>query len=170
MAVKEFLNFESFWTAISKSVQDHNHPTFHPCCGVWVGRFQKIRRESHCKKIAWGDAIRSIKSSETNLKTLLHAHMVEHQWGPPIRLDAPCTSRISLSELNQLLAHRPLGSEIQAGSNPTPIQSLITIPASPISAVTDLNQITRVAGGSKFKSPTIPDLQLDTESKSCNHR
>src|SRR3990167_8002153 len=103
MAVKVFDTFEAFWVAISKSVKDCNYPTFHPCCGVWVGRFQKVRRDSHTKKIVWGEALRSLKCSDNDLKTMLHAHMLEHQWGAPIHLDAPCTTRVSPTALNQAL-------------------------------------------------------------------
>lgn len=67
-----------------------NHPTYHPCCRVWVSRQQNSIRESHFKMISFTTAIKSMGCSETDSRALLHAHMLEEGWGTPIKLNYPC--------------------------------------------------------------------------------
>ena len=118
MASTEFPTFEAFWTAISQRVKHHNRPTYHPCCQVWVSRHNETCRATHTKKVVWGEALRSLKSSDTDPKTLLLAHMLEHQWGLPIHLDSPCTARVSQATLNQALENTQNQAQPRAHSSP----------------------------------------------------
>lgn len=90
MALKEFDTFEEFWVAISKFITTKNCPTYHPCCRVWVSRYQKACQGSHTQTLNWSEVLRSVKSLKLDSKGLLHAHMLQHKWGEPIRFNQLC--------------------------------------------------------------------------------
>lgn len=90
-----YQRLESFWEAIANSVRDRNHPTFHPCCGIWTGRFQTVLRRSHSVSMAWGQIIPKRHAMLTPVPDLLRAHMLEQGWGPPIRFNFKCALAIS---------------------------------------------------------------------------
>ena len=95
MPPKLYKSVEEFWAAISHSVKGRNYPSFHPCCRVWVSRSQRVCRESHSKKIAWGSLLASVHSEGGDTQACLAAHMEEHGWGNPIIMDRSCKARWS---------------------------------------------------------------------------
>jgi hypothetical protein len=103
MAFTEFSSFEDFWAAIAHRIKHHNRPTYHPCCRVWVSRQNKTCKATHNKKQAWGQALGTLKAQQGDLKAQLMIHMNENQWGPPIRLDAPCSAQATPAALEQAL-------------------------------------------------------------------
>jgi hypothetical protein len=103
MAGKLFHTFDEFWEAISDSLKTYNYPSYHPCCKVWVTRAKKACRDSHTHKTSWGAALASQGFAFSDSKQYLHSHMAEHQWGPPIRLNASCSARVTQPVLNETL-------------------------------------------------------------------
>lgn len=101
MASKLFYTFDDFWTAIVKSVGSKNCPTYHPCCKVWVSRSQDALRASHITKVAWRNALQSLKSPELDSKKLLAAHMLEHGWGAPIKYNFACQHTLAVPSLQR---------------------------------------------------------------------
>ena len=101
MVSKLFHAFEDFWTAISKSVSSKNCPTYHPCCKVWVSRSQDAVRASHNTKVSWRYALQSMRSPELDSKKLLAAHMLEHGWNHPIKLNFPCQLAVATPSLQR---------------------------------------------------------------------
>lgn len=98
MASKLFMTFDSFWETFSKFLKVKNYPTYHPCCKVWVSRRQNATRDTHRAKLSWGFIAASMGSSNTDSKALLHAHMLEHGWNTPIKLNFPCESMLAVPQ------------------------------------------------------------------------
>jgi hypothetical protein len=170
MAVECFSTFESFWAAISKSVQHKNCPTYHPCCRVWVSRFQEVRRDTHTQKMTWRQALRSIKSSETDAKELLKAHMLDHQWGPPIHLNAPCSAKVSPAALNQAL-QKPLNSPPpQPSPGAFQFHTKHPIPSSPRSSPAQLQDQPSELRPQALPPKVTSQTQVETESRLPNPR
>lgn len=94
-ASKVSLTFDQFWMLISKSVASFNHPTYHPCCRVWVSRAKKDCRDSHKEKLSWGVAMNSVGGIHTDSRAVLKAHMLENGWGEPVKFNIKCSSAIS---------------------------------------------------------------------------
>ena len=114
MASKLFHTFDEFWEAISDSLKTYNYPSYHPCCKVWVTRAKKACRDSHTHKISWGAALASQGFTSTDSKHYLQSHLAEHQWGPPIRLNVPCSARVTQPALNNILENtQPLPQQPQ---------------------------------------------------------
>lgn len=90
MPPKLYKTVQEFWAAISHSVKSRNYPSFHPCCRVWVSRSQRVCRESHSKKIAWGSLLASVDFEGRDTQAGLAAHMEEHGWGKPIIMNKRC--------------------------------------------------------------------------------
>lgn len=88
--IKVFDTLEAFLTAITHSVKGRNHPNYHPCCRVWTNRKQTALRLSHASCMSWGQVLKEAGCSETEPEVLLRAHMQEHGWGLPIRVDVRC--------------------------------------------------------------------------------
>lgn len=118
MSTKHFTTFEAFWQAISPSINSKNCPTYHPCCRVWVGRFQKACRESHIQKVSWRAALYPLSSPEASLKESLLAHMVQHQWGTPIFLDSRCSAIATPAALNKALKKSESAPNRDSAANP----------------------------------------------------
>lgn len=100
MDSKTFSSFENFWQDFAKLIRSRNYPTYHPCCKVWVARQQKLLRRSHQKHLTYSMVIASMASPEEEPMQSLKAHMQEHGWGLPIKLNFPCNSgpKVSIPE------------------------------------------------------------------------
>lgn len=90
MSYQTFKTFASFWNALLKRVRRNNHPTYHPCCKSWTWRARKGSKTTHTEQIKWGAVLSSIEDKEFTPKERLQTHMVEHGWGPPIRVSVQC--------------------------------------------------------------------------------
>lgn len=131
MASKEFSTFEAFWQAISPSIISRNCPTYHPCCRVWVGRFQKACRDSHIQVVSWRAALHPLSSPGTSVKELLRAHMLENQWGTPIHLDARCSAVATPAALNRALLNQEIPPTLQAFPYAFQFHTQLPVPTSP---------------------------------------
>jgi len=87
---KLYLTLEDFLAGIARSLKSRNYPSYHPCCRVWTNRKQAALRLSHASCMSWGQVLNEAGCPETNPEALLRAHMEEHGWGLPIRVDVKC--------------------------------------------------------------------------------
>jgi hypothetical protein len=128
---KTYPTFSTFWEAISNFIKTKNYPTFHPCCKVWVGRKQTLLRRSHTSMMTWSQIIPKKLSSATEPEELLRAHMIEHDWGTPIHLNAKC--RLSVPLARRELPPQPaqLESEEPVFSGAFHVHQPATIHSSP---------------------------------------
>ncbi len=106
---KTYLTFEAFWKAIAQSIKSKNYPTYHPCCKVWVARTQPFLRKSHCAMMTWGEVVPKKMTAIGEPEEVLQAHMVEHEWGPPIYFNARC--EVALAKLRRTQALRVVGRQ-----------------------------------------------------------
>lgn len=87
---KSFQSFTSFWEAICKWCKGGNYPTFHPCCNVWTKRIRKGSKVEHKSSVKWRALFSTSEAKQTTQEEYLRAHMHEHGWGTPIRINYPC--------------------------------------------------------------------------------
>lgn len=170
MASKEFSTFDAFWEAISPSVTSRNCPTYHPCCRVWVGRFQKTCRASHIHVVSWKAALHPLSSPDASLKESLLAHMIEHQWGTPIYLDARCTAVAAPAALNRALQNRETPPALQAFPAAFQFHTQPAMPTSPRSSPAQLQELPAERPLQPTAPADPPRPLLETESRVINHR
>lgn len=170
MAPKQFCSFDEFWSAISHSIKNGNRPSYHSCCRVWVGRFQKACRDSHIERVSWREALLSLKSSDTDPKALLLAHMAENQWGTPIYLNKPCTARVSVTALNQALEKCENPPAPQPAPEPLHFPSQHPAPTSPHSSPAQLQDLPPQTHLQPAALADPPKPWLETDSQPFNHR
>jgi hypothetical protein len=170
MASKEFSTFEEFWQFISPSINSKNCPSYHPCCRVWVGRFQKKCQASHIQVISWRAALHPLSSPDASLKESLLAHMVEHQWGTPIRLDTRCSAVVAPAALNRALQNREAPPAVQAFPSAFQFHTQPAGPTSPQSSPAQLQDLPPEFQLQPTALANPPRPQLDTESRAINHR
>jgi hypothetical protein len=90
--LKTFSTFDDFWNRVSKSFKSRNHPTFHPCCGTWTTRLKDAFKPQHASSLKWKQLFNNPNAREASQREYLQAHMIEHGWGLPIRINYPCSS------------------------------------------------------------------------------
>ena len=163
MSFKEFSTFNDFWTAISQQIKNNNRPSYHPCCRVWVSRNNKTCRASHASVQLWRDVLLSVKSEDTDHKTLLHVHMLEHQWGLPILLNAPCSARVSPAALNQALQKSETQPKPPSPAKPFQLHTQPVIPNSPFSTPALHLEPLRDSEAQTLGADPRPNFPLDFE-------
>lgn len=118
MSAQIFENFEAFWEFLSSRNQGKNNPTYHPCCQTWVTRKNSKCRESHASKSLWIDVVRTEDPTIEDKKDRLRAHMINNQWGPPIRVNEMCTKQDVQKKLKKLI----LNSDEQSQHENSPLK------------------------------------------------
>ena len=170
MAFSQFSTFNEFWDAISHQVKHGNRPSYHPCCRVWVSRKNKTCRASHLSTQLWRDVLLSLGSEDTDHKVLLHAHMLEHQWGLPIRLNAPCNSQVSQAALNQALRNPENPPPPQPSPGHFCFHAQQPVPSSPRSSPAQLQEQPLDLRPLTPRPQAPPQPQIETESRLPNPR
>lgn len=170
MAFQQYSTFDDFWAALSHHLKNNNRPSYHPCCRVWVSRHNKTCRASHISKQLWRDVLLSMSTEDTDHKTLMHAHMVEHHWGTPIRFNAPCTARVSKAALNQALEKPQTPPTPQPAPEPLHLPYHHPVPASPQSSPAQLQDLPPQTHLYQPAPADPPRPCLETDSHKFDHR
>lgn len=167
---KVYLTFDQFWTAICQSITSSNHPTYHPCCRVWVSRAQKACRDSHREKVSWGAVINSVGGLHADAKAMLKAHMLEHGWGEPIHFNSKCSATVSPAALNQAIEKCETPPVPQPAPEPLCFPSQHPAPTSPHSSPAQLQQAPPECQLQPTAAANPAIAQFETESRAFNHR
>lgn len=167
---KLFHTLDQFWVAIAQSITSSNYPTYHPCCRVWVGRFQRACRDSHKEKVSWGVAMNSVGGLHADAKAVLKAHMLEHGWGEPICFNAKCSATATPAALNQALEKPETPPAIQSFQEALHFPTQNPVPTSPHSSPAQLQELPPQTHLRPAALADPPRPWLETESQPFNHR
>ena len=83
-------DYNSFWEIACVKAANGNDLVFHPCCDVWTTRNSKQARSSHPELIKWRQILHSLGKMDIDLKSALHAKMVEECWQIPVIINQHC--------------------------------------------------------------------------------
>ena len=162
-----YQTFPHFWDAISKSFSSRNHPTFHPCCNSWTTRLRNRTNIKHASSVKWKQLFSHKDAKETSQQEYLQAHMREHGWGLPIRVNHPCSA---LPDLNQALEKSDSPPPPQAFPGAFQFHVQLAAPTSVHSTPAQLHDLPPETQALVSGAQVPPQLHLETESRNLNAR
>lgn len=162
---KTYATFAAFWKDISPSIKAKNYPTYHPCCRVWVGRFQTLLRRTHSSVMSWGQVVTKKNSVGAEQEEVLEAHMVENNWGPPVRVNVRCRANPPLHRREPPAELARMDSEEPIYSGAFHVHQPVTIHSSPGRPRAELQDLPPLMRRSSDTDPQKLEAMLDSQSQ-----